>query len=399
MRILLHDFGCYAFIIPLARWLAAQGNEVLHLSAQELIGPRGAPVREADDPPGLTFGTVGLGRPFSRYALPRRLLDESRYGRALAAAITSFRPDVVLSANTPPLAQAITARHSRRLAIPFVAWVQDIFSLGAAPMFGKLPPPVAAAALSALRWLEFGAMKRAAGLIVIAPSFVESLAAAGIRHPLTLVQENWAVPPPPPSGPPSAWADGQGLGSYRILLAAGTLGQKHDPELLAHLAAGLADEAAVRLVVVSEGLGRDRLEALQASGAIPGLVLRDYQSAEQVQAMLASAEIGIVQLRASANGMSIPSKVYSYAAAGLPILAAIPGDNHAAQLIRAQGLGLVVAPEDTAGLLAAARRLLKDPALRQTCRAAGLSFTAEHGNIDRIGHRVMAFLEKVRHRN
>lgn len=399
MRILVHDFGCYAFIIPLARWLAAQGHEVLHLSAKELVGPRGAPVRMADDPPGLSFGTVGLGHPFSRYALHRRLLDEYRYGHALAAAITAFRPDVVLSANTPPLAQAIAARHSRRTAIPFVAWVQDIFSLGAAPMFGKLPAPVAALALAALRGLEFGTMRRAAGLIVIAPSFGANLAAAGVNHPLTLVQENWAAPLPPPSAPASAWADHQGLGAYRILLAAGTLGQKHDPALLADLATGLADEAAVRLVVVSEGPGRDRLEDLKASGALPNLILRDYQAADQVPAMLASAEIGIVQLRSSANGMSIPSKVYSYAAAGLPILAAIPGDNHAAQLIRTHGLGLVVAPDDAAGFLTAARRLLDDPALRQSCRAAGLSFTAEHGDVDKIGHRMMVFLEKVRHRD
>lgn len=398
MRILVHDFGCYAFIIPLARWLAAQGHEVRHLSAKELVGPRGAPVRETDDPPSLSFGTISLGRPFSRYALHRRLLDEYRYGHALAAAITSFRPDVVLSANTPPLTQAIAARHSRRSAIPFVAWVQDIFSLGAAPMFDKLPAPVATTALAALGWLEFGTMRRAAGVIVIAPSFMDSLAAAGVQHPLTLIQENWASPLPP-SASPSAWADRQGLGVYRILLAAGTLGQKHDPALLADLAIGLAEDSAIRLVVVSEGPGREQLEAQKASGALPNLLLLDYQAADQVPAMLASAEIGIVQLRSSANGMSIPSKVYSYAAAGLPILAAIPNDNHAAQLIRTHGLGLVVAPEDAAGFLAAARQLLDDPALRQSCRAAGLSFTAKHGNIERIGHRMMAFLEKLRHRN
>ncbi|GFZ92216.1 hypothetical protein GCM10011497_22730 [Elstera cyanobacteriorum] len=398
MRLLVHDFGCYAFIIPLARWFAAQGHEVLHLSARDLIGPKGAPSRTVDDPAGLTFDTVALGRPFRRYSLPRRLWDEARYGRGLAAAITAFQPDLILSANTPPLAQALAAWHSRRLKIPFVPWVQDIFSLGAAPMVGTLPAPLAGVALAALRWLEFGPMRRAAGVITIAPTFVDNLAAAGVRHPQTLVQENWAVPLPTPPAP-TAWAEGQGLGTARILLAAGTLGQKHDPELLAHLATGLADDPRVRLVVVSEGPGRDRLEALKAAGALPHLVLRDYQPAAQVPAMLASAEIGIVQLCASANGMSIPSKVYSYAAAGLPILAAIPSDNHAAHLIRTHGLGLVVGPDDVAGFLAAARRLLDDPALRLACRAAGLSFTAEHGNIDRIGQRMMAFLNQVRHRD
>lgn len=396
MRILVHDFGCYAFIIPLARWFAAQGHDVLHLSARDLVGPRGAPVRHPDDPPGLIFDTVPLGRPFNRYALPRRLLDEYRYGQGLNRAIAAFRPDVVLSANTPPLAQAVAAWKSRRQGIPFVAWVQDIFSLGAAPMLRKLPPPLATAALAALRQIEFGTLARCSGLIVIAPAFLASLAAQGVRHPHTLVQENWAAPGNPDSSP--IWAEAQKLGGDRILLAAGTLGQKHDPDLLARLAADLAQDTTTRIVIVSEGPGRDRLADLKASGALANMILLDYQPAAEVPAMLASADIGIVHLRTSASGMSIPSKVYSYAAAGLPILAAIPGTNHAANLIRTHGLGLVVEPDDLPGFLAAARRLLDDPNLRRHCRAAGLSFTAEHGSIARIGDRMMTFLDAVRQR-
>lgn len=141
MRLLVHDFGCYAFIIPLARWFAAQGHEVLHLSARDLIGPKGAPSRTADDPAGLTFDTVALGRPFRRYSLPRRLWDEARYGRGLAAAITAFQPDLILSANTPPLAQALAAWHSRRLKIPFVPWVQDISASAPPQWSARCPPP------------------------------------------------------------------------------------------------------------------------------------------------------------------------------------------------------------------------------------------------------------------
>ncbi|OYQ37170.1 hypothetical protein CHU95_02145 [Niveispirillum lacus] len=398
MRILLHDFGCYAFIIPLARWLAAQGFEVLHLSAGELTGPRGMPVSQADDPSGLHFSAVMTGRPFTRYALHRRLGDEWRYGRALQRAIDSFRPDLVLSANTPPVAQALALAHSRKQGIPFVNWVQDIFSLGAAPVLGRLPWPLGHVALALLRRLEFGTMARSAGLVVIAPAFLDSLAANGVRHPLTLVRENWALPPPTQHAQTlqaGHWAQSHGLGGCQILLAAGTLGKKHDPDILARLAKGLAAQANARLVVVSQGPGRDHLEKVQAAEAQTTMCLFDYQPAADVPAMLASADIGLVQLNADANGMSIPSKVYSYAAAGLPILAAIPPENHAAQLIREHGLGLTVAPDDHEGLLAAALRLLNDGALREACRAAGLAFTARHGNMDLIGRQFLDFLAQV----
>jgi glycosyltransferase involved in cell wall biosynthesis len=67
-------------------------------------------------------------------------------------------------------------------------------------------------------------------------------------------------------------------------------------------------------------------------------------------------------------------------------------------LIRDYGLGCVVEPDDPNGFLAAARRLLEDAPLRQACGAAGLAFTAQHGNIAVIGGRIMAFLEEVRGR-
>lgn len=395
MRILLHDFGCYAFILPLARWLAAQGHQVQHLCAGDLVGPRGSPARCEGDPQGLSFDTIRLGHPFTRYSLPKRLLDEARYGIGFVRKIAAFKPDLILSANTPPLAQAIAFRYARRAQIPSVAWVQDIFSLGAAPMVGRLPKPLARLSLAALRWIEFGTLARASGLIVIAPSFLDSLRAQGVQHAQTLVQENWALPTQATVERDKAWSDALGLRHRTILLAAGTLGRKHNPALLAQLATDLTPIRQACLMVVSEGPGRDYLEALNATGTPTNLVLKDYQPSAAVPAMLASADIGIVQLNADANGMSIPSKVYSYAAAGLPILAAIPRTNHAARLIRDNGLGLVVEPEDYPGFLAAARQLLSDAALRQACGSAGLAFTARHGNIDRIGERIMAFLDKV----
>lgn len=397
MRILLHDFGGYAFIIPLARWLALQGHEVLHLCADGLVGPRGETIRLEGDPPGLQFAGLASGRPFSRYALHRRLIDEIRYGRALVQAVAASAPDIVLSANTPPLAQAIAVAGVQARGIPFVAWVQDIFSLGAAPMLGRLPWPLAGMALGLLRRVEFGTLARTDGLVAIAPSFLDSLAAQGVHHPLTLVRENWAANPAGTRPERcNAWARGHGLEGRRVLLAAGTLGKKHDPDLLADLATALTAENGVRVVVVSQGPGRDHLERRMARDGLDNLLLLDYQPAARVPEMLASADIGIVQLNAAAAGMSVPSKFYSYAAAGLPILAAVPGDNHVAHLIRTHGIGLAVEPDDKTGLIAAARRLLNDSDLRAACSAAGLAFTARHGDIAAIGQEFVAFLDRVR---
>lgn len=385
MRILIHDFGAYGFIVQLTRWLARRGHMVLHLHCADLAGPQGATQRQPGDPSGLRFDALSVGRRFSRYALHRRIPDELRYGYRLGRAIADWRPDIVLSANTPPLAQAMALRAARRQGTPFVNWVQDIFAEGAGTLAARLPRPIGELALALLRRIEYGAMRGSDAVIVISHDFYDRLRRNGLDHPLLLVQENWAASlPPAPAA--SDWAAGQGLADRRLLLAAGTLGLKHDPGLLADLAQELAGDPVVRVVVVSQGPGRDHLEAWRRGRDAP-LHLLDYQPADEVPAMLAAAEIGVVLLTAAAGAMSVPSKVYTYAAAGLPILAAIPAGNHAARLITARGLGLVVAPEDRAGFVAAARRLLADPDLRDRCAAAGRAFSARHGDIDAIGNR------------
>lgn len=393
MRLLIHDFGGYAFIVQLAAWLAAQGHEVLHLRAEGVEGPQAGSAPMAAAPDCLRFGTVGLGRPFAKYALHRRVRDEAQYGLRLGRAIGAFAPDVVLSANTPPLAQAFALRGARRAGAAYVNWVQDIFTLGAGAVAGRMPGLAARLAVGALRRLEFASMAQADAVAVITPDFVHRLAEQGVRHPLTLVQENWA---PLPDGPPAAdrkgWARDRGLGEGTLFLAAGTLGLKHDPGLLADLAASL-DGTDARLAVVSQGLGRERLEGERQGRGLRRLHLLDYQPAALVPAMLAAAEVGVVILGRQAAGMCVPSKVYTYAAAGLPILAAVPADNHAARLIRDQGLGLVVEPDDRAGFAAAALRLATEPGLRAGFAAAGRAFAAAHCDMGRIGPRFGALLQ------
>jgi glycosyltransferase involved in cell wall biosynthesis len=52
--------------------------------------------------------------------------------------------------------------------------------------------------------------------------------------------------------------------------------------------------------------------------------------------------------------------VFEYLAAARPILAVVPPDGAAANLIREAGAGIVVAPDDVAGMTAALRDLHRD---------------------------------------
>lgn len=393
MRLLLHDFGDYAFTRQLAAWLAQHGYEVLHVRAGDLGGPntRAAEVSSSQSQ-SLSFSALHLGRPFNRYQLAARLRDELAYGDRLARLTRDWQPDIVLSANTPPLVQYRLSRAATRAGAYFVNWVQDIFGLAGSAMPGGW-----SLLLPLLRHIEFASMRRADALVLISPDFQDRLRIVGVRHDRVLIQENWA-PVDLLAGPErqNAWSQAHDLNGRPVLLLAGTLGLKHNPGLIAALARQLGSTPEARVVVVSEGPGRAFLETARVQQGLSNLLLLDYQLASCVPSMLASADIAIVILNRGAGAASVPSKLYSYAAAGRPVLAAIPADNLAYRLIRQHGLGLVVEPEDEAGFLAAAHRLLTDTALRAQCAAAAAAFARTHCDIDQIGSRFDQLLRNLR---
>ncbi|WP_431860992.1 glycosyltransferase [Azospirillum sp.] len=395
-RIVVHDYAGHAFPVQLSRWLAGQGHEVLHLYSADVETPRGRLARAADDPRGFSAEAVSSGRPLNKYALVRRWWQEMDYGARLAAHVAAFRPDVVLSGNTPPAVQHRLLKDLRRAGVPLLCWVQDIFSVGVATLLRSKPTPVRWAAQRFVEHAEFGAMRGSAGLVVIAPEFLPILAARGVRHPRSAVVENWAphgeIVPRPKDNP---WSRAHGLADKFVFLCSGTVGMKHNPAHLANLARAFRDDDRVRVVVVSQGLGRTWLEEVKAAERLDNLVLLDFQPFEALSDVLAAADVSVLLLEAYAGALSVPSKVYSYFCAGRAVVAAVPAANLARRLVEREHAGLCVDPADEAGFVAAARRLRHEPEMRAGMAANQIAYAADAFDIDRIGARFADILDQA----
>jgi glycosyltransferase involved in cell wall biosynthesis len=172
---------------------------------------------------------------------------------------------------------------------------------------------------------------------------------------------------------------------------AGTLGLKHDPSTLLRL----AEEAPVgtRVVVVSQGLGREWLES-RAHG-VPGLLLLDYQPYEQLPDMLASADVLIVQLERDASRYSVPSKVLNYLCAGRPILAALPAENAVALMVESAAAGVVVPSGSDATASQELNRLLFDPSKRREMGAAAREYAEKTFDVAAVGDHFEAVFAQV----
>jgi len=366
MRIAVHDFAGHPFQVQLSRQLALHGHSVMHLYLQELPGPKGPLEPSPRDPPSFLPMPVCLGAPFEKYSMLKRHFAHRRYARELAALTEFYRPDVVLSANAPIDVQHALLRECRRHGIAFVHWMQDLYCVALRSLLTRK----LGSAGAPLAWhydrLERRVCEDSDAVVFITPDFYTAISAMGFHPARSYTIENWApLDDVVPVSKRNPWSVQHGLADKLVFLYSGTLGLKHKPELLYHLAAALEDRDDAVVVVVSEGLGRTWLEREVERHPLKNLVLMDFQPYASMPDVLGAADVLLAVIEEQAGVFAVPSKVLSYFCAGKPVLLAAPSANLAAKtLIRAEA-GIRVSPDDVDGFAAAARRLAADPAWRR----------------------------------
>jgi colanic acid biosynthesis glycosyl transferase WcaI len=388
MRIAFHDYPGHAFPVQLARALARRGHQVLHLYFADFQSPKGALAPARDDPPGLRLQPVELGTPHRKYDLVRRWLQDRRYAARLVEQVRGFRADVVLGGNSPLDPQARLLDAARAGGAGFVFWLQDAYGIAIDQLLRRKLPVAGALVGGHYRRLERRLWRAADAVVAITEDFRPMLDRAGIAPGRVTVIENWAALDELPQRPrDNRWAAAHGLVGRRVVLYAGTMGLKHNPELLCHLARRFRGVPDISVVVVSEGLGADHIARIKAAEGLDNLVLLPFQPYDALPDLLATGDLLVVVLEADAGIYSVPSKLLTYLCAGRAILGAMPPDNLASRIVARAGAGLVTAPDDVAGFLEAAASLLDRPERRAAAGAAARAYAERTFDIAAIAAR------------
>jgi glycosyltransferase involved in cell wall biosynthesis len=368
MKIVVHDYAGHAFPISLSRELAARGHDVVHAFASSLQTPRGSLARQPGDAATLEFREIPMDPEYVRYkySFRRRRNMEIRYGREVAKFIRAWKPDAVLSGNTPTETQEPITLAAIEAGGRFYYWVQDFYSL-AVDRILRRKIPVAGAWIGAYyRHLDRRQFLRSSSVIAITGDFTPILANEfGVDPEKVSVVPNWALIEELPVLPKdNAWSRRHSLHDKFVYLYSGTIGMKHNPAMLLELARRHAADPEVRVVVVSEGIGAEWLRKESAAAGLSNLMILPYQPFNELPAAMAAGDVLVGILEEEAGVFSVPSKTLSYLCAGRPLLLAMPLENLAARITRDHRAGLTVAPGDLDGFLAAAATLRGSEALR-----------------------------------
>lgn len=386
MKILIHDFCGHPFTLELAVAMADRGHEVDYVYFGSETNPKGDfdAARIRPRPPRIH--ALWIDGVYRKDAFISRRRNDRDYARQLERLIARLKPEALLSGNCPTEVQGHVVRGCRQAGTAFVYWMQDFYSIAATKLLSKKLGLLGRAIGGYWRRLDKFHLRGADRIVLITEDFKPLAAEWAGRSDNIDVVENWGVLADIDQRPrDNGWARELGISESFNLIYSGTLGLKHNPQLLVAAAQELRD--AGRVIVISHGASVPYLERRKDELGLDNLLLLPLQPFALLPDILGAADALVATIEPDAGTFSVPSKILSYLCAGRPILLAAPPENLAARNVERATAGLVVPPSDEEAFLGALRKLVDDPALRRTMGESGRAFAEATFDIDRVAGR------------
>jgi glycosyltransferase involved in cell wall biosynthesis len=397
LRVLLNDYGGHAFTVELSRELARRGHAVQYVYSADFPGPKGDLLRSPSDAASFAVEALSTGERLQKYgSLAKRRRQERAFGTLMCRRIDSFAPDIVIGCNNPLEVQNRVGNHCRRRGIPFVFWLQDLHSEAIRSyLSSRITAPAGALIGTWYERMESRLLRHSSHIVAIADDFLPQLERWRVPARRVSVIENWALKNKIhvlPSDNP--WRRAHGLAGKRVALYTGTIGLKHNPDLLLAAAESLRNDADAIILIVSEGKYANHLKDEATTRKLSNLKVLPFQPFGAYSEVLASGDVLLAMIEADASMYSVPSKVLSYLCSGRPIVLSAKGGNLAARTVRRSGAGVVADPCDATRFVAAVRHFLFDSETRRAAGARARAYAEAHFDITHIADRFEEILQR-----
>jgi colanic acid biosynthesis glycosyl transferase WcaI len=324
-----------------------------------------------------------------RLLLPLNYVSFWISGSVLGPSLVEGAFDIIFVWQPSPITVAFPAiRLKRRLGVPLVMWVQDLWPESLSAAGGTTSPLV----LDAVGVMVRSIYRHCDKILIESPRFCEHIMGKGVDPERISYVPNWAEKCYHPVERASGAPEDEELPKGFRLIYAGTIGAAHDFPTLLTAAELLRHRSDIQWIIIGDGRNRWLVEdeivrrGLQATFHLIG-----RRPSELIPRYAAFADALLMSLRnRPLFSLTIPSKLQAYLACGRPVIAAINGV--VAEIIADAGAGLCAEAsnprqlaervEDMAALSSAEREAMGARArnyyLRNFDRAATMSLVEGH---------------------
>ncbi|PZX64382.1 glycosyltransferase family 4 protein [Hydrotalea sandarakina] len=393
MKILINDHAGHSFSLSLSKCLADMGHQVMHCYCTSFESPKADFSNISSN---ITIIAISNKHKFSKYSIFKRILQEFEYVNKLSKFILDFQPDILLSGNTPLFIQYGLVKISKKNKIPFIYWCQDIYSIAIKKILYSKLWYLGNIIAYFFEVLESKILKSSAHIISISDDFILYINKRGVSSNKISIIENWAnlneIRLEPKN---NIWAKKHNLDSFFCIVYSGTLGLKHDPNILLQIALHLKSQKKIKIVVVSEGIGASYLMEQKLNNKLDNLIILPYQNFHDFSYVLGVSDILVAVLENEAGLFSVPSKVLSYLCSQKPIILSAPLENLSSKIVINSGAGFCVPPGDKDALFNKIDILLKNAKLRADMGLKGRIYAEEKFQINSIATKFLQIFHMV----
>jgi colanic acid biosynthesis glycosyl transferase WcaI len=343
--------------------LAQTGHDVVVITSQQRYVDSRARLPTNENIRGVAIHRVPTTQ-FGRSHLPGRLVDYASFYASLWRAVNRIASagDILIAKTDPPMLGALVTHAARRRKAHLVNWLQDLYPEIAVALGVPLMKGAVARALTSVRDRS---LRSARTNVVIGERMAAVLRVHAISSDCIRVIPNWCADPsiaPCAQETENRLRRAWGLEQKFIFGYTGNLGRAHEFETVLEAARQLQDEPRIVFLIVGGG---HFVQAL--SSGVRELHLEDrfvfqpYQQQTALNDTLNLPDLHWISLRPELEGLIVPSKFYSIAAAGKPMVIISAKDGELATVVRRGECGFVIKPGDSAGLARLLTRLAREP--------------------------------------
>lgn len=366
MRILIYDInyspeltGVGKYTGEMGAWLAQQGHTVRVITAMPYY-PEWAVHQSYKGKVWMTEQIEGATVHRSPFYVPKevttlkRILHETSFVLSSLPfwlrALCGKSHDVVICVSPPFQAGLLPALYAMIRQVPLWYHLQDL-QVDMAQELGMIKNP---SFLKLLFNVETFILKQCTVVSTISEGMVRKISTKkGLQTPCYLFP-NWVdetVIKPLPRG--ASLRDELGLSSQdKVVLYAGSLGEKQGLELVIEAAKHFVRRPEVKFLIVGSGGEKTRLEKLAHEAGLTNVSFHPLLPYEKLSALLAAADVHLVLQKKSASDLVFPSKLTGIlAAGGCVLVSAMPGTT-LYETVSSHQMGILMEPECVTSLIA-----------------------------------------------
>lgn len=339
----------------IAEALASEGHQVHVFSSRPSYRSRSAQA-VGDDPTTIRIRRCFVFQEHGAHMVVR-LVNLVLYCSALFMNVLRTRADVVVAATNPPVLAAWTASVAARWSgARFIYHLQDIHPEVVELSdwgFGRWIPT------RFLRWLDNQTLRRSAAIVTLSDDMAETVRARGLGNLPIHVINNFANDDFGEKGAPPPEELRKAPGRRRVIFA-GNLGRFQNlPKLTEGIALCLERHPDLELFFLGDGAAATELK--QRWGNHEQIVFAPFLPYVTARELIREADIGLLSLSKGMYRLAYPSKLLTYLALGLPVLAVIEADSALSRLLVEERLGSVPKDDSPESIAEALESLLADP--------------------------------------